>query len=165
MIYLKNGGITMNRKDYYYDSTAPMPNSLVPAVSGIIIKENAILLQQRVDNGKWSLPGGQQEPGESIEDALKREVKEETGLNVKVTRLIGVYSDPNHVIAYADGEVRQQFSICMLCQAIDGKLRSSSESLEVKYIHLSNLETLNIHPTQKIRIQDALSRRTEAFLR
>ncbi|WNV81750.1 NUDIX domain-containing protein [Bacillus atrophaeus] len=77
----------------------------------VLHKESEILLQERVDNGKWSLPGGNMEPGETVGDSIKREVKEETGLDIVVKHLVGVYSDPNHVKAYQDGEVRQQFSL------------------------------------------------------
>ncbi|KYG33674.1 NUDIX domain-containing protein [Priestia endophytica] len=156
----------MNRIDYYYSDNAPKPQKIVPAVSAVVLQDvKKILLQERFDNGKWSLPGGNVDPGETVEDAIKREVKEETGFDVEVKQLVGVYSDPNHVIAYEDGEVRQQFSICFLCEKIGGSLATSSESKRVEFISLSKLDTINIHVTQKIRIQDALSGNSKAFIR
>ncbi|WP_282156067.1 NUDIX domain-containing protein [Cytobacillus gottheilii] len=157
----------MARVDYYYDGHAPVPNSIVPAVSAVILSEdgNKILLQERVDNGKWSLPGGQVDPGESVEEAVKREVSEETGIDIEVLKMIGVYSDPNHVISYSDGEIRQQFSICFLCKALTSELAVSHESKRVSYLLLDQLHTLNMHITQKIRIEDALKNQAEAFIR
>jgi ADP-ribose pyrophosphatase YjhB (NUDIX family) len=68
---------------------------LRPGVAAVIPNgEGRILLQRRSDNGLWGLPGGSVEIGESVRDAILREVREETGLSVEVVRLIGVYSDP-----------------------------------------------------------------------
>ncbi|MBT2723293.1 NUDIX domain-containing protein [Bacillus sp. ISL-46] len=156
----------MNRTDYYYDQNAPKANNIVPAVSAVILRNHRdILLQERVDNGMWSLPGGGIEPGETVEDAIKREVMEETGFAVVVKKLIGIYSDPNHVIKYADGEVRQQFSICFLCEVIEGSLKTSHESKRVEFVPLCDLDTIHIHEAQMIRIQDALSCKNQPFLR
>lgn len=62
-----------------------------------------ILLTRRTDNGQWCLPGGAMEAGESLSEACIREVFEETGLHVRVLRLIGVYSTPHRIIQYRDG--------------------------------------------------------------
>ncbi|WP_456318417.1 NUDIX domain-containing protein [Priestia megaterium] len=156
----------MNRKDYYYDEHAPQPQVIVPAVSAVIFHSGTkILLQERMDNGKWSLPGGTMEPGETVEIAIKREVKEETGFDIEVKQLLGIYSDPNHVIAYANGEVRQQFSICFLGEIKGGSLVISHESKRVEFVPISELDKVDMHITQKIRIQDALRGKSEAFIR
>jgi len=60
-----------------------------------------VLLTKRTDNGLWCLPGGGVDPGESVEETVIREVQEETGLTVRVLRLIGVYSDPNWLVVYS----------------------------------------------------------------
>ena len=70
-----------------------------------------ILLLRRKDNELWALPGGVMQPGETIAAAAVREAKEETNIDVEITGLVGVYSDPRHVIAYANGEVRQEFNV------------------------------------------------------
>lgn len=62
-----------------------------------------ILLTRRDDNGQWCLPGGQMEPGESAAECCEREVLEETGLRVHVRRLIGVFSSPDRLYTYPDG--------------------------------------------------------------
>jgi ADP-ribose pyrophosphatase YjhB (NUDIX family) len=156
----------VNRTDYYYDQNAPKPEVIIPAVSAVILSDKKeILLQERVDNGKWSLPGGTIEPGETVEEAIIREVMEETGFIVTVKKLIGIYSDPNHVIMYEDGEIRQQFSICFLCEIVRGEIRTSQESKRVEFISLDTLESINIHEAQMIRIRDSLCESGQPFLR
>src|SRR5438034_11818350 len=78
-----------------------------PGVSAIILTGEGLLLQRRSDNRLWGLPGGGVEPGESVTEAVVREVREETGLEVVPLRLIGVYSSPEHgqIVTYPDGYV------------------------------------------------------------
>ena len=97
----------MARTDHYHDPDAPAANSVVPSTTAVVTDEHdRIVLIRRRDNDLWALPGGGMELGESIVDTAVREVKEETGLDVEVTGLIGVYTNPHHVMAYTDGEVR-----------------------------------------------------------
>jgi ADP-ribose pyrophosphatase YjhB (NUDIX family) len=102
--------------------------------------------------------------GETIAQCAEREVKEETGLTVKAYRLVGVYSDPDHVFAYDDGEVRQEFSLCFACQILEGDISTSDESLEVKFWAVHDLDNLNIHPSIRLRISHYLSGQAEAFI-
>lgn len=111
----------MARTDYYNDPDAPPANSVVPSTTAVVTDEHdRIVLIRRRDNDLWALPGGGMELGESIVDTAVREVKEETGLDVEVTGLIGVYTNPHHVMAYTDGEVRQQFSLCFTTRLLGG---------------------------------------------
>lgn len=156
----------MSRKDYYHQPNSPQPNALVPAASAVIADtEGKILLHKRSDNNLWSLPGGAMDLGESIEQTIIREVKEETGFDVEVLKCIGIYTDPEHVIEYSDGEIRQQFSICFKCRIIGGNLRISSESTQVCFFSKKELENLPMHPAQKIRICDFFVDRERAFIR
>lgn len=156
----------MARKDYYHQPDAPAPNSLVPAVSAVVTdSEGNILLHRRSDNLLWSLPGGAMELGESALQAVIREVKEETGFDVQVLKCIGIYSDPGHVIAFSDGEVRQQFSICFECRIVGGRLSVSPESVEVRFFTREELKKLDLHPAQRIRLEDYFARRERAFIR
>lgn len=156
----------MSRKDYYHQPNSPQPNALVPAASAVIADtEGKILLHKRSDNNLWSLPGGAMDLGESIEQTIIREVKEETGFDVEVLKCIGIYTDPEHVIEYSDGEIRQQFSICFKCRIIGGNLRISSESTQVCFFSKKELEHLPMHPAQKIRICDFFIDRERAFIR
>lgn len=149
----------MTRIDYLNDPNAPKANSIVPAVSAVVTDDrNAILLILRTDNNYWSIPGGGVKPGESIKEAAEREVKEETGIDCRVTGLIGIYSNPNHVAAYDDGEVRQEFSICFTTRMLGGATTTSSESAEVRFVPPQDLEKYEIHPSMKLRIQHYLER-------
>lgn len=150
----------MGRKDYYYDDDAPTANSLVPGASAIVANnEGAILLQRRTDNGLWALPGGVMDIGESLRSALIREVKEETGLDVEPLYIVGIYSDPRHVFAYSDGEVRQEFSICFACRPTGGRLAASDESHEVAFVRPERLPELDMHPSIRLRIEHYLEKR------
>src|SRR5262245_19260618 len=103
----------MARIDYFNDHNAPKANSVVHSVTAVVTDEaGRILLVHKTDNDLWALPGGGMDLGESIVDAAVRETKEETGIDIEVTGLVGVYTNPRHVLAYDDGEVRQQFSLC-----------------------------------------------------
>jgi len=154
----------MSRTDYYHTEEAPKPNSIVAAASAVVVNDTGeILLHRRVDNDFWSLVGGGMEPGETIAETAIRETFEESGLDVSIVKLIGVYSDPKHVIEYSDGEIRQQFSVCFLCRVIDGTLKCSDESKEVKFFSVDDLESLKLHPAQKVRIDDYLKNSCSAF--
>jgi ADP-ribose pyrophosphatase YjhB (NUDIX family) len=148
----------MSRVDYYDDPNAPAANSLVPAVSGVVVDEaDRIVLQRRTDNGLWALPGGGMNIGESVADAITREVREETGYEVEPLHVVGVYSDPAHVFAYDDGEVRQEYSVCIACRVVGGSQQVSDESTEVGAFSAEEIEKLEMHPRIRVRILDYLA--------
>jgi ADP-ribose pyrophosphatase YjhB (NUDIX family) len=147
----------MARTDYYRDPDAPSPNSVKVAVSALVRDDQGrILMIHRTDNGKYSIPGGGLEAGETVSNAVVREVKEETGIDVEVTGMIGVFSDPEHVIEYDDGEVRQEFSICFHARPIGGELRTSEESKDVKWVIPEELPSFDVHPSISLRIARGL---------
>lgn len=147
----------MNRVDYFNDPHAPLANSIVPAASAIVTNNDGkILLHRRSDNALWSLPGGVMEIGESIEETIVREVKEETGLEIVPEYIVGIYSNPKHVIAYANGEVRQQFSLCFACRIVGGEIQVSAESFEVAFFSPEEIERLAMHESMYVRIRDYL---------
>jgi len=141
------------RTDYWHDPDAPIPNSLVPGGQALVVDEQGrILMQRRTDSGNWSLPGGVMEIGETIGEAVVREVREETGLEVELTGILGLYTDPGHVIAYDDGEVRQEFVIAFTAQPFGGQLRRSDESTEVRWVRMSELAKMPVHESVRLRI-------------
>lgn len=148
----------MARVDYYNDPHAPAANSIKPAVSAIVQDvAGRLLMIRRTDNDRHAIPGGGQEVGETLTEAAVREVEEETGIQIEVTGLVGLYSNPDHVIAYDDGEVRQEFSICFRARPTGGELRTSSESSEVLWVDRNDLAGLNVHPSISLRIEHGLS--------
>ncbi|MEU3765687.1 NUDIX domain-containing protein [Amycolatopsis keratiniphila] len=147
----------MARVDYYNDPNAPKANSIAVAVSAFIQDdEGRILMIRRTDNDLYSIPGGQLELGETLAQAAVREVREETGIECEVTGVIGLYSNPNHVIAYDDGEVRQEFSICFRADSIGGTARTSDESKEVCWVSAEMVAEMNVHPSIKMRVEHGL---------
>ncbi|WP_030689379.1 NUDIX domain-containing protein [Streptomyces sp. NRRL B-1347] len=155
----------MARTEYYDDPDAPEPNSLVVAASAVVADgQGRILLQRRRDNGLWALPGGGMDMAESLPGAAVREVKEETGLDVEITGLVGTYTDPKHVIAYTDGEVRRQFNVCFTARVTGGRLAISDESAELRFVAREDLEALPMHHTQRLRLRHFLDGRAEPYL-
>jgi ADP-ribose pyrophosphatase YjhB (NUDIX family) len=153
------------RRDYYHDPAAPKANSLVPGGSALVTDdEGRILMQRRSDSGNWALPGGVMDIGETLEQCVVREVKEETGLDIAIIGLLGIYTDPNHVIAYADGEVRQEFNITYLARVTGGTIAVSNESTEVRFIDPNELDHLPIHDTVRLRLGHYAEHRTTPYL-
>jgi len=155
----------MTRIDHFNDPDAPRATRVVPAASAVVTDEQGrVLLGKRTDNTLWTIPGGTMKPGETIAETAIREVKEETGIDVEVVSLIGIYSNPNHVVEYSDGEVRQQFSVCFSCQRVGGELATSDETSEVDYFSPDDFENMEIHPSIRLRIQHSMESRSEPYL-
>lgn len=155
----------MARIDYIDDPNAPEANSVVPSVVAAVLDDQGrVLLIHKTDNDLWALPGGGHEVGESIAHTVVREVKEETGYDVEVDRLVGTYTNPGHVMAYDDGEVRQQFSIAFTARLVGGKARTSSESKRVEWVEPDDIDQLPMHPSMRMRLQHALEDRTEPYI-
>src|ERR1700712_3634376 len=143
----------MVRRDYLAAPNAPKANSIVPSATAIVTNAaGELLMVHKTDNNLWALPGGGMDPGESISQTVVREVKEETGMDVAVTGLVGIYTNPGHVIAYDDGEVRQQCSVCFTTDLMGGGITTSSETSEVKFVQVDRLDDLSINPSMRLRI-------------
>lgn len=135
-------------------------------VSAVIFDRRGwLLLQQRSDGGQWGLPGGSVEVGESVRDAVIREVREETGLRVAVRRLVGVYSDPAlQVVRYPGGDVWHYVTVCFECTVRGGELTTCDETLALRYVSPRRLPA-TLLSNHRLRIRDARSRRPAAFVR
>jgi 8-oxo-dGTP pyrophosphatase MutT (NUDIX family) len=154
------------RIDYLDDPAAPKANSVVPSANVIVINDQGeILMIRRTDTDNWAVPGGGMDLGESITDAAMRETEEETGITCEVTGLVGIYTNPHHVILYtSNGEVRQEFSIVFTARPVGGELRPSSESSEPQWVSPAAAPSLQMHPSMRQRIQHYLDKRPEPYL-
>jgi 8-oxo-dGTP pyrophosphatase MutT (NUDIX family) len=104
--------------------------------------------------------------GERLADTVVREVNEETGLDVEVLGIIGTYTDPRHVIAYDDGEVRQQFAVSYETKIIGGSLLADgSEAKDARFFSQADLaELTEIHPSMRFRVSHYFDHRTTPYL-
>ncbi|RJP49087.1 MAG: NUDIX domain-containing protein [Anaerolineaceae bacterium] len=131
--------------------------------AAIINEEGKVLLTRRRDNGQWCLPSGGMEAGESPSETAVREVFEETGLHVRVTRLVGVYSDPNQLVMYVDGNKVQIVAIHFEAEITGGNLGLSDETSAFGYFSLEEMEGMEMLGHHKKRIEDTLAGKTEAM--
>jgi ADP-ribose pyrophosphatase YjhB (NUDIX family) len=154
------------RIDYYDDPDAPAANSLVPSVNVVVTNDaGQILMIKRSDNDNWAVPGGGIELGESLTQAAMRETSEETGVDCEITGLVGIYTDPKHVILYtSDGEARQEFSIVLTARAIGGTPTPSSESTEVHWIDAAQVTDRLMDRSMRLRIERFLSSDSRPYL-
>ena len=126
--------------------------------SAVIFDETRqkVLLTKRADNGRWCLPGGGMEPGESAAEACEREVMEETGLKVRAKRLLGVYSNPDQLVIYPDGEKAFFVVLNFEVEVLSGKLGLSNETTDFGYFSVQEMETMPMHGEHKDRVEDAM---------
>jgi ADP-ribose pyrophosphatase YjhB (NUDIX family) len=144
------------RIDYYDDPAAPKANSLVPSVNVVVANEaGQILLIKRSDNDNWAIPGGAIDLGESMTQAAVRETLEETGITCEITGLVGIYTDPRHIILYtSNGEARQEFSIVLTARYVSGQPTPSSESDQVLWLDLETVGKNPMDRSMRQRIDD-----------
>ncbi|WP_405735027.1 NUDIX domain-containing protein [Streptomyces sp. NBC_01537] len=144
----------MGRTEYWYDAAAPKANTLIPACNMLVARpeDGAILLQRRRDTGQWALPGGAMDIGESPAQCSVRECKEETGIDAEPTGLLGVYSPPDHVVAYSDGEIRQAYEVTVIGRPVGGKPTINDEADAVRWVLPADLDSLDIHPSMRRQI-------------
>lgn len=148
----------MSRIEHLEDPNAPRANSLVPAASAVVADEDGrILLHRRTDNDLWSIPGGAMEIGETIAETAVRETREETGLDVTPLYIVGVYSNPGHMVEYANGEVRQQFSVCFACEVSGGTVATGIESKEVRFVRPEAMGQMRMTASIRKRLDDYLA--------
>jgi 8-oxo-dGTP pyrophosphatase MutT (NUDIX family) len=148
----------MGRVEYWNDPAAPTPNTLVPAC-GVLAVDQAgrVLLQRRRDTGQWALPMGKMELGETPTQCAIRETLEETGILTEITGILGVYSDPGHIVAYTDGEIRQEYELILLGRPVAGTPAVNEEVSDVAWVTPGDLGALDIHPTQWRQLRDWLN--------
>lgn len=140
---------------------------ILPAVSAIILNENQeILMQRRMDTKKWCIISGHVEFGESVEEAIIREVMEETNVQCKVERLIGVYSSPAYTTYYYPDRT-VQYVVTYFAVKLSGQIQpglTNSESIEFAYFPLDRLPE-EIDLINPFWLTDALAAQSHAFIR
>jgi ADP-ribose pyrophosphatase YjhB (NUDIX family) len=133
--------------------------------AAILDERGRILLTRRTDNGQWCLPGGALESGESAAEACEREVLEETGLRVRVKRLVGVYSHPDQLVVYPDGNKAFIVALHFTAEVIGGELGMSNETTDYGYFTAEEVEGLEMLGRHKERIIDTLGNYPEALIK
>ena len=133
--------------------------------AAIFDEHGHVLLTKRRDNDQWCLPSGGVEPGESVAEACEREVLEETGLSVRVKRLVGVYSHPDQLTVYSQTDKFQIVALHFEAEIVGGELGLSDETSDYGYFTVEEMERLEMLGRHKERILDTLVNQKEAFVR
>jgi 8-oxo-dGTP pyrophosphatase MutT (NUDIX family) len=133
--------------------------------AAIFDEHGRILLTRRADNGQWCLPGGAMESGETAAEACEREVLEETGLSVRVRRLIGVYSPSDQLVVYPDGGKFQIVALHFEAEMIGGELGLSNETTDFGYFTLQEAKGMDMIGRHKERVIDTFESYPEALIK
>jgi ADP-ribose pyrophosphatase YjhB (NUDIX family) len=154
------------RIDYLDDPEAPPANSLVPSVNvGVVNERGEVLLIRRTDNENWALPGGAMDIGETIAQAGVRETREETGIDCEIVGLVGVYTNPRHVMHYtSNDEVRQECSLVFAARPVGGTPTTSPESREVRWVPPGEIDAYPMHASMRQRVQHLLGNRDSPYI-
>ena len=138
---------------------------IVGADAVLFDREGRILLQCRSDFRKWGLPGGSVEVGETVEQAVLREVKEETGYDAELVRLVGVYSDPGFTTTrYPSGDVVHDVSLAFECRITGGTPRMDAESTDMRWFGPDELPA-DLLDDHRPHVRDAFARQHATFVR
>jgi len=136
------------RKVFFHDADAPVASVVSPSVFVVVRRDDGrLLLVRRLDSGIWELPGGQVDVGETASGTAVRETAEEAGVDVAVTGLAGVFTDPGHVVRGVGGQVRQQFVLLLRARPVAGTPRGDQqETSEAAWVPVGDLPGLDMEP-------------------
>ena len=151
---------------YFRDPDAPPPNRpRRVGAAALIENDGTLLLDRRVDPPGWALIAGTVDEGESVLDALRREIAEETGLRVASCALFGVFSDPTRIVSYADGNTYRTVTIAFVVQPERfDKLRPSTETEELRFVSKTDVGRYELIATHRPIIELYLSGDTPPFV-
>ena len=143
---------------YRFGNRVGKQGTLRVGASALIYDEarERILMTQREDNSRWCLPGGGMDPGESAAETCVREVLEETGLEVEVTRLVGVYTSPDMLVEYSDGTKVQPVTFSFEAEIIGGELGLSNETIAFGWYTVAEIEAMDTVEHHLTRIHDSV---------
>ena len=148
----------LTRQSYFHDPAAPAASTVGPSVFVAVLHHGSLLLVRRCDNGVWELPGGRVDIGETAEQAAVRETAEEAGVQVAITGLVGLFTDPRHVIRSRDGEVRQQFAVLFRGRVLGGLPHGDQfETSEAAWIRVEDLPALPLEAAERSWLAPALA--------
>ncbi len=135
--------------------------------SAVLLDESGsrVLLTRRKDNGQWCLPGGRVDAGESVTEAVEREFFEETGLQMRVKRLTGVYSDPDMLIVYPDGNRVHMVVLTFLVERLSGEMGLSRETTDIRFFPVEEALKMDLFHNHVEQLRDALANQEMAFVR
>ena len=133
--------------------------------AAIFDERGRIFLTRRTDNGQWCLPGGRMESGESVAEACEREVWEETNLRVRVKRLVGVYSHPDQLVIYPDGNRAHIVALHFEAEIVSGEPGLSNETTDFGYFTMDEIQSMDFLGRHKERIMDTLETHPHALIK
>jgi 8-oxo-dGTP diphosphatase len=147
------------RQVHFHDPAAPAATVVVPSVFIAVTEPGKrLLLVRRCDSGAWELPGGRVDVGETAVGTAVRETAEEAGVAVQVTGLVGLFTDPSHVVRSPSGEVRQQFVVVLRGRAVRGVPHGDlQETSAAAWVDVTELPGLLVEPPVRVWIAHALA--------
>lgn len=149
-------------REFYRDAHAPRAHDVLPAAFAAVRNSaEQLLLVRRIDDGNWELPGGRIEVGESVTEAVIREVAEESGITITLIGLAGVYSDPSHVLVDPDSAIHQQLALCFhaIPTVPDEGTQPRPDGIETNaaaWCAPADIADLTVHPAMRLRIENTL---------
>lgn len=152
---------------YLYGERKAREGTVMLGCSAWILDQSGtrVLLTRRADNGRWCLPGGKLDAGESVTECIEREVREETGLIVQATHLIGVYSNQHILLRYADGNQFHIISLHFATKTLGGELGLSNETTEYGYFSADDLSQIDVIEPHRQRIAESWNVGVETLIR
>jgi 8-oxo-dGTP diphosphatase len=160
------GGGTV-RRVHFHDPDAPAATVVVPCVFVAVREERGrLLLVRRSASGGWELPGGHVDVGESAVGAAVREAAEEAGVRVRITGVVGLFTDPAHIVqAVSDGEIRQQFVVCFHGWTDSGRPRPDGhETVDAAWFDPADVEALPLESWSRRWIHHGLAGASEPYV-
>ena len=133
----------------------------IVAVSGIVTDSRGRILLVKGDRRGWEPPGGQVELGEDLVEALKREILEESGVEVEAVRLVGVYSN----LGRPERGLAEQVNFAFRCVAVGGDPCAGDECMEAGWFEPVEARRMVTAPQQSAKLEDALADMTEVRYR
>jgi 8-oxo-dGTP pyrophosphatase MutT (NUDIX family) len=154
--------------DYLKDIRARVGTTLlvVPSVTGLVFDDDGrVLLVRHSNGGVWVAPGGAIDPDEAPQDAVVREVWEETGLRVEPVRLVGVFGGPDFRVVYENGDETDYVMAIYECRRLDGELRpDGEETLDARWVAASELDALTLSRWARAILPTLVARRGQTWI-